>query len=147
MRIVGKWMVFDDGKTRPMVRVKVRIPEGGSISEYFLVDIGADRTAMSAGLLAQLPADAALPAPPDLEMSGISGSASFVTVCVTMELTKDDDNPVGFHGQFAAFTDPRSVSFSILGRDVLKVFDVIVSQPKNEVLLLSQRHTYQVVQV
>lgn len=147
MRIVGKWLVFDDGENRPMVQVSVRTPDGGSISEDFLVDIGADRTALSAALLARLPADAALPAPPDLEMTGISGSASFVTVRVTLELEKDDGNPVGFHGQFAAFTDPRSVAFSILGRDVLKVFDVIVSQPKNEVLLLSQRHTYQVVQI
>jgi hypothetical protein len=147
MRIVGKWLVFDDGETRPMVQVSVRTPDGGSIPEYFLVDIGADRTALSAALLAQFPADAALPAPPDLELTGISGSASFVTVRVTLELEKDDGNPVGFHGQFAAFTDPRSVAFSILGRDILKVFDVIVSQPKNEVLLLSQRHTYQVVQV
>jgi hypothetical protein len=27
MRIVGKWLVFDDGETRPMMRVKVRTPE------------------------------------------------------------------------------------------------------------------------
>ena len=147
MRIEGKWTVFDDGETRPMMRVKVHGSQGGSVSEDFLVDIGADRTAISASLLSQLPPGAASPPPPDLQMEGISGFASFVIVQAALELAKDDGAPVRFQGRFAAFTDPRSVAFSILGRDILKVFDVIVSQPNNEVLLLSQRHTYQFVQV
>jgi hypothetical protein len=33
-----------------------------------------------------------------------------------------------------------------MGRDVLNHFDVIVSRPKSDVLLLASRHRYQVVQ-
>ena len=49
------------------------------------------------------------------------------------------------HGVYAAFTDPNTTDMSILGRDVLDNFDVIVSKPRNEVLLLSQNHQYRVV--
>lgn len=39
----------------------------------------------------------------------------------------------------------RAIDLSILGRDVLNNFDVIISRPRNEVLLLAPRHTYQVI--
>ena len=48
-------------------------------------------------------------------------------------------------GQFAAFTYPNASDMSILGRDVLNVFDVIVSRRRNEVVLLAEHHRYQIV--
>jgi hypothetical protein len=47
-------------------------------------------------------------------------------------------------GEFAGFTDPSASDQSILGRDVLNNFDVIISKPREEVLLLSPRHRYDV---
>ena len=44
----------------------------------------------------------------------------------------------------AAFTDPAAADLSILGRDVLDHFDVIVSRRRNEVLLLATNHRYQI---
>jgi hypothetical protein len=50
MVIVGKWHLFDDGITRPIVCAKVtggdRTPRG----ENFLIDSGADRGVFSAAL-------------------------------------------------------------------------------------------------
>jgi hypothetical protein len=40
-------------------------------------------------------------------------------------------------GQFAAFTDPAASDLSVLGRDVLDHFDLIVSKRRNDVLILA----------
>lgn len=56
-----------------------------------------------------------------------------------------DGGPAVVREQFAAFTDPQVTDLSVMGRDVLNNFDVIVSRPRNEVLLLAPRHCYQVV--
>jgi hypothetical protein len=47
-------------------------------------------------------------------------------------------------GDIWAFTDPAASDMSILGRDVLDHFDVIVSRRNNEVLLLATNHQYQI---
>ncbi len=47
-------------------------------------------------------------------------------------------------GEFAAFTDPSAADLSILGRDVLNWFDLILSYPRKEVLLLAGDHHYRV---
>ena len=57
----------------------------------------------------------------------------------------DDGGPVIVRGKFTAFTDPLTTDLSVMGRDVLNNFDVIVSRPNSEVLLLAPRHGYQVV--
>ena len=54
MRIVGKWLLADDGVTRPVVEADVRAADGGLEAEIFLIDIGADRTVFSASLLSKL---------------------------------------------------------------------------------------------
>ena len=42
------------------------------------------------------------------------------------------------------FTDSTATDRSILGRDVLNHFDVILSRRQNEVLLLAPNHSYRV---
>jgi hypothetical protein len=46
---------------------------------------------------------------------------------------------------YASLTDPLAIGMSVLGRDVLNFFDVILSRQRNEVLLLAPNHRYQVV--
>jgi len=145
MRIVGDWFLLEDGESRPMLRAKVATGRGGTLAEQFLVDTGADRTVFSAALLEQL----ALPvesAPPDERMLGIGGGAPHVVVEIAIELTRDDGGPAVVRGKFAAFTDPRTTDLSVMGRDVLDNFDVIVSRPRSEVLLLASLQRYQFVQ-
>ena len=64
-----------------------------------------------------------------------------------MEFTRDDGGVAHVHGDFAAFTDPAAIDMSILGRDVLNIFDVILSRRRDEVLLLAPNHQYRVERV
>jgi hypothetical protein len=146
MLIMGEWQPFDDGVTRPTVRVHVLGGEGKLIGEDFLIDTGADRTAFSAAFLDRL----RLPTqnvPADFSLSGIGGSSDFVLVVTALEFVRDDRGSARVRGEFAAFTDPVATDLSVLGRDVLDNFDVILSRRRNEVLLLAPRHQYRVERV
>ena len=143
MLVVGEWRVCDDGVTRPALRAKVHAHDGTHQTEAFLVDSGADRTVFSANLLSRL-GFPPTPAPASLSLQGISGTCGFVLVGTVLELTRDDGGPAHIRGEFAAFIDPTATDLSILGRDVLYHFDVILSRRRNEVLLLAPNHQYRV---
>lgn len=128
-----------------MIRVNIRGIDGNAIEDAFLVDVGADRTVLSAHFFAEL----GLPgrAPDDgMMLEGISGKCTFVCVHTPLEFIRSDGDTIRVHGEYAALTDSSGADFSILGRDVLNNFDVIISRPRREVLLLADRHTYQVVE-
>ena len=72
MRIAGEWQRRDDGVTRPIVRVKVLGANGQQTTENFLIDSGADRTVLSATLVAQLQLPPRRPQI-GLTLSGIGG--------------------------------------------------------------------------
>jgi hypothetical protein len=76
---------------------------------------------------------------------GIGGDAGFVVVRTVLELRGQAGRPATIRGEFAAFTDPGAAELSILGRDVLDNFRLIVSRPDDEVLLLAGNHRYQIV--
>jgi Aspartyl protease len=144
MEIVGKWLRCDDGITRPMIRTEVVGANGKLEHDDFLVDIGADRTVFSSTLLKNLGLVSL--GPPDWEdVKGIGGTSPIVEIHTVIQLTSRDGLCARVHGRFAAFTDPKATDFSILGRDVLNNFDLIVSRLRNEVLLLSGNHRYQVI--
>jgi len=67
-----------------------------------------------------------------------------VLITSVLEFTRDDGGPVHVRGEFAAFADPAATDLSILGRDVLNNFDVILSFRRNEVRLLAPNHQYHV---
>ena len=75
MVIVGQWVEGLDGVTRPMIRVRVTRLDGSPIEDAFLVDVGADRTVLSAHFFTglRLPGRA-----PDAGMmlEGISGKCT-----------------------------------------------------------------------
>ena len=143
MRIVGEWLLGDDGESRPIVRALVAGGAGHRYLERFLIDTGADRTVLSAGILAELrlPVDAP---PPGAALRGIGGDAAMVLVSTILEFSRDDGGVVRVRGRLTAFIDPRATDVSILGRDVLNLFDVIVSRRCDEVLLLASNHRYSV---
>jgi hypothetical protein len=143
MRIVGQWRVCDDGVTRPTIVAKVQANDGTYHVDVFLVDSCADRTVFSDNLRSRLGFDLS-PAHETLILQGISGVCGFVVVRTVIELTRDDAGPVHMRGEFAAFTDSTATDRSILGRDVLNHFDVILSRRQTEVLLLAPNHSYRV---
>ena len=141
MRVAGKWLLCDDGFTRPVVRAQVLGASGQLHGDDFLVDSGADRTVISAALLSWLRL-AATPQPQGTALMGIAGATDSVLVTTVLELTRDDGGPARVRGQYAAFTDPRATDLSVLGRDVLDNFDVILGRRRDEVLLLAPNHQY-----
>ncbi len=144
MRIVGEWQVSDDGVKRPVVEVEVKAADGRSKSEKFLVNPGADRSAFSTNLLVRLGLPT-LPVPAGLTLQGIGGESGFVVVETIVRIPGEVGEAATFRGQFAAFTDRSATEISILGREILNHFDVILSRRRDEVLLLAKEHTYRVV--
>jgi hypothetical protein len=146
MRIVGEWLLCDDGITRPVVRAQVPGGDRRPRSDRFLIDSGADRTVFSAAFVRRLQLSGASPAP-GAALGGIGGTTGFVLVTAVIEFRRDDGGPARVRGQYAAFTDPRASDLSVLGRDVLDNFDVILSRRRDEVLLLARSHSYTVSRV
>ncbi|MBI3823286.1 MAG: hypothetical protein HY289_11505 [Planctomycetes bacterium] len=143
MRIAGEWRLCDDGVVRPVLLVRVDGPSGVRFDETFLVDPGADRTVFSEALLVKL-GGATAPAPSGVSLGGIGGSQAFVQVQATLSFQTTDGSPATVQGQFAAFTDPLATDFSILGRDVMDHFDVILSRRRNELCLLAPPSRYDI---
>jgi hypothetical protein len=143
MRIVGKWHACDDGVIRPVVEATVWGAGEEPVLEIFLVDSCADCTVLSADLL-HLLGLTGIPPPSGLTLLGISGTGNYVVVNTVLEFVHADGGPARVRGDMAAFTDPAATDRSILGRDVLDHFDVILSRRRNEVLLLAGDHQYQV---
>jgi Aspartyl protease len=143
MVIVGEWRMCDDGVARPAVQGLVGGATGVQLAEYFLVDSCADRSVLSADLLNRLGVSTSAP-PADLILRGIGGSSEFVLIEIALEFASQDGTQARVRGQFAAFTDPTATDLSILGRDVLNHFDVILSRRNNEVLLLAPNHRYRI---
>jgi len=144
MQIVGEWFVCDDGVARPVVQVRVRDEHGQFLTENFLVDCCADRTVLSAFLLARLNIPHQSPAS-GTTLQGIGGASNYVVVATALEMTRDDGGPVKINGSFSAFCDATATDLSILGRDVLDLFDVIVSRRRNQVLLVAGNHRYDII--
>jgi hypothetical protein len=65
-------------------------------------------------------------------------------VITVLEFLRDDGDPIRVRGEFAGFTDPTATDLSILGRDVLDHFDVLISRRRNEILLLAPKHGYRI---
>jgi hypothetical protein len=143
MRINGRWLLDADGIMCPTVPVQVLTHDGSWRSIDFLVDTGAERTVFSANLVNAL----GLPSSPAILLSGVGGLAPSVWVQTSLRLKRDDGGTVTFPSHFVGFTAPSTLDMSLLGRDVLSCFAVIVDKPNNIVCLLAPRHQYAVVVV
>jgi predicted aspartyl protease len=144
MRIDGQWAVFADGFMRPIIRGELRGGDDSWIEVPFLVDTGADRTVISAGVLSKLRLD---PLAAQDTVSGLGGLVDSILVETEIQLTREIAGNVILRGQFAAVTELEALDISVLGRDITGLFAVIVDQPGEVVTLLAQRHRYSIVQV
>jgi hypothetical protein len=115
-------------------------------SKSVLLDTGADRTFFSVELFRDLQWAPDALRPPRAELSGLGGASGYVCLTTTIELRRSDGNPVRLFGEFAALTDPPGPEMSLLGRDVLDLFDLVLSRERNEILLLRPLHYYLVAQ-
>jgi hypothetical protein len=78
-------------------------------------------------------------------LSGLGGTSPHVLIATTIMAETTEGRPIRINAEFAAFTDPSAIDRSILGRDILDLFDLIVSRRRDQVLLLAERHRYEVV--
>lgn len=143
MVINGEWLICTDGVIRPLLRGELQTGNGEWESVAFLLDTGADRTVLSAPVLAALNLAQVL-APEQL--GGRGGLAEMVTVETVLRLTKHDAGKVHFRSQFAAVIETEALDICVLGRDILRLFAVIVDEPQQVVCLLAQRHSYTIVE-
>ena len=79
LRIVGGWLVCDDGITRPVIVARVPRAIGGTQSDRFLVDSGADRSVFGAHLWRRLHVVGQRPSAGN-PLLGVGGGAAFVLV-------------------------------------------------------------------
>jgi len=143
--ISGEWLDNGEGIVLPIVRARIVGASGqSSHAEAFLIDSGAELTVFREALVNRLRLSI-VPSPPGLSLTGVGGRSDFVTLDATLEFDRDDGLAARVHGPYSAFTDPKAIDLSLLGRDVLHNFDLILSRQRNEVLLLAPNHRYQVV--
>jgi len=121
----------------------VETAKGEWVKVEFLIDTGADRTVFSNAILEQLGLTQLLPTE---EIGGLGGIIGSVTVETRVHLRRETGDEVAFRGQFAAVTNATALDFSVLGRDILDLFAVIIDRPGDTVSLISQRHRYTVIQ-
>lgn len=143
MVINGEWVICADGINRPLIRGELQTGNGRWESVAFLVDTGADRTVLSAPVLAELGL-VKVDGPENL--GGLGGMTEMVTVETALRLTKHDSGKVTFRAQFAAVIEVEALDICVLGRDILGLFAVVVDEPQQTTCLLSQRHSYVIVE-
>jgi hypothetical protein len=124
-------------------RGEVSARDGVRVQALFLADPGADRTVFSANILSALGSQ---PSISMQELGGVGGKVSAVLVDAVIEVNRDDGGTAVFRGQFAALPDSESLDMSVLGRDILNIFALIVDRPKDLLSLLGQGHSYTISQ-
>ena len=141
MRIDGEWLQFDDGVVRPVIRGKILNAVGVWKPIELLVDTGADCTALSAAVLDLLGFPSA---ESHAQLGGVGGVAESVAIATQIQLACDDGGKAVFRGRYAAFTRLESLEMSVLGRDIMQMFTVIVDRPGKVVALIRPNHRYRI---
>jgi predicted aspartyl protease len=139
MVIPGRWWLCRDGILRPVLEGRVLCANGAWRGVVLLVDTGADRTVLTADVLEDL---GQTPAAPDEQLAGAGGLFESVLVKTSVRMDRQDGGSVTVQGTFAAFRDRNVLDMSVLGRDILDIFPVIVDRPRNFVCLIGQGHKY-----
>jgi hypothetical protein len=138
----GSWLMCDDGIVRPVIEGEVQAGNGSWLLVELPVDVGADRTVFTADVLATLGLPhLALPH----QLGGVGGTASTVAVATHLRLQLDGGATISFQGSFAGFTQVDALDMSVLGRDIMNLFAVVVYRPGDVVCLIGQGHGYAIV--
>ncbi|GMR24461.1 MAG: hypothetical protein BMS9Abin37_3009 [Acidobacteriota bacterium] len=144
MRFDGEWLLCDDGVVRPVLRCEILAADGSWCAAELLIDTGADRTVLSANVLETLRLEAHVS---ESRIGGIGGTADSVAVSTQLRFTRADLITVLFRGAYLACTDPQSLDMSVLGRDILERFAVVVDYAGDTVCLLGGQHRYSITKI
>jgi hypothetical protein len=141
MRINGYWGRFPDGHTLPMFPIKVLRADGAWEELQFFLDTGAVRTVLCFEDFDRLGIEGAVA--DDLQFQGIGGRTPGRTLDTKFQFTRTDGLTVIQNGPFAALTDPRASDVSILGRDILYNFALLMDRPNKVLCLMHGAGEYQ----
>ena len=109
----------------------------------FIIDTGAERTTFTYDVVYALQLD---PEPDEgTYLVGVGGANRAIRLATALLFPTGAGTSDPMNGIYYAFTDPISLDFSVLGRDVLGRFAGIVDRPQHLVTLLAGNHRYQVV--
>ncbi|MFO0807815.1 MAG: aspartyl protease family protein [Gemmataceae bacterium] len=139
MIVRGKWLSCSDGVSRPVLAAEAVAANGEWVEVLFLLDTGADRTVLSAATLWQL---ALATSESVVQLGGVGGESQTVAVATTVRFQTDRGTWATLKGDIPAFTDPFALELSVVGRDYLSQFAVIVDQPGDFVGLVGRGHRY-----
>ena len=143
MRFNGQWLTCDDGEIRPVFRGDVLGSDGKWHVFEFLVDTGADRTVFCASVLKTLK----LPILSSTsQVGGLGGIANTVALNAQLRLTRDDGTKASFRSEYAALTEVDALDMSVLGRDILDMFALIVDRRADILAILGGQHRYRIEQ-
>jgi Retroviral aspartyl protease len=143
MRFDGEWLECGDGAVRPIFRADVATKSNAWHSFDMLVDTGADRTVLCAGVWRELRLD--VTAQSGL-LGGIGGIVDSALFLGQLRFTRDDGHPVVFRGEYAACLDDAALDMSVLGRDILDMFALSADKSHDTLSLLHGHHTYSIRQ-
>jgi hypothetical protein len=141
MRINGEWYPCDDGFIRPTVVGRLRTGQGRLIAVRFLIDSGADWTTFAPGAVRRLRTTLEHS---DFELYGIGGMCATSAITTSIQFACEDDIIATLHGNFGALTELGSLDMSVLGRDILNHFALILDRQHDLVVLINQRHRYSI---
>jgi hypothetical protein len=138
----GEWLLCDDGIVRPIMRGTILDGNGLWQDIKFLLDTGADRTVISASVLEALNQKGVQPKD---RIGGVGGLAESVDVTTQIRLVRDDGQWVTLRGTYAACLEHEILDISVLGRDILNLFAVIVDRAADRVVLLHGADRYSIL--
>lgn len=139
MRFNGEWLQCDDGIVRPVVRAEILAGNGEWRGLELLVDTGADRTVLSGNVLESLNAETTAP---QEHFGGVGGLVESVLVSTQIRLLRDDGQLAVFRGEYPACTDHEALDMSVLGRDILDMFALIVDRRADTIAIIGGQHGY-----
>ncbi len=139
MRLEGTWAIDAAGVSWPVITAEVQGAGGAWIECEFLLDTGAEITVIAANIFHQL----RLPSLPSSHgLQGVGGTVGSVRVDTVIRFTQPDGTHATVRSQFHAAPVPGTVEMSLLGRDILGNFAVIVDRPGKTICLLHGKHRY-----
>ena len=139
MQIDGTWAVDPHGVTSPILTAHLIGAGGSHVPCTFLVDTGAEVTVLTYDVFQKL----GLPTQPaQHQLAGLGGIVVSAVVDTVLLLTLSDGTTTRVRNMFNAEAHPPGSDISLLGRDVLNYFTLIVDRPNWRVHLLVGQHNY-----
>jgi predicted aspartyl protease len=113
--------------------------DGGWRAFELLIDTGADRTVISANVLESL--NTQTTAARD-KIGGVGGLVDSVLVNTQIRLSREDGQKATFRSQYAACMEHEDLDMSVLGRDILEMFALVVDRRADVVAIIGGQHYY-----